>query len=458
MLQPSLWNTVEVINDVDMKTQKIAFEKVIEQFSQKKILVVGDVMLDRYTLGTISRISPEAPVPVLEKVSEKCVLGGAANVANNIAALGAKPFLFGVVGEDNAGETLLQLLKRSNIAWGGVIADKNRPTTVKHRFVVGEDHQLLRVDEEVHYHLTANAETKLLEGIRRAMKVCDGVVLSDYAKGVFSPTLTEKILLLARAAHKLVIADIKSVNKQKFAGVDIVTPNVAEGEEMTGLHAISEIGMKLVEMLAANILLTRGSEGMTVFNKTGGSIEISAKKVKAFDVSGAGDTVIATLILGMTSGLSLEDASRVANNAGGLVVQKPGVATVTLEELKTTLEEDHHVESVDMVPKLWGYEKWLENNDKYCCKLLSLKKGYQCSLHKHKIKDEMFFITQGHVRLEVGKKVMHMLPGSFVRITCGVLHRFRGIEDSIMIEVSTHHEDSDSYRVEESKKVEEMTV
>ena len=177
-----------------------------------------------------------------------------------------------------------------------------------------------------------------------------------------------------------------------------------------------------------------------------------------FDVSGAGDTVLAALILGITCGLTLENASRVANNAGGLVVAKPGVATITREELSAFLGEEKHVELVEMVPKLWGYEKWLENNDKYCCKLLSLKKGYQCSLHKHKIKDEMFFIIQGHVRLEVGKKVMHMLPGSFVRITSGILHRFRGIEDSIIIEVSTHHEDSDSYRVEESMKVEGALV
>ncbi|TSC61475.1 MAG: ADP-heptose synthase / D-glycero-beta-D-manno-heptose 7-phosphate kinase, partial [Parcubacteria group bacterium Greene0416_14] len=205
-------------------------------------------------------------------------------------------------------------------------------------------------------------------------------------------------------------------------------------------------------------VLTRGQDGISVFNKNGERTDIAPKKVKVFDVSGAGDTVISTLILGMTSGLSLENAARVANNAGSLVVQKPGVATLSLEELQASLVDEGHVELVDTVPKLWGYEKWLENNDKYCCKLLSLKKGYQCSLHKHKVKDEMFFIMQGHVRLEVGKKVLHMLPGSFVRITSGVLHRFRGIEDSIIIEVSTHHEDSDSYRVEESRKVEGVPV
>lgn len=437
-----------------MKTQKTVFEKALEQFSQKKILVIGDVMLDRYTLGTISRISSEAPVPILQKTDERFVLGGAANVANNVAALGAQTILFGSIGNDYSGEIFLKLLKKAGIPTTGILLDKTRPTTVKHRFVVGENHQLLRVDEEVNFHLAPAGEAKMLEGLRRQIKACDGIIFSDYAKGLFSEQLTKKILLLAREAKKIVIADIKSVNKKMFLGVDVVKPNVVEGHQMTGESDIAVMGKKLVENLSANIVLTRGQDGVTVFGKNGESMDIPAKKVKVFDVSGAGDTVISTLLLGMTSGLSLENAARVANNAGGLVVQKSGVATLTLEELQASLVDEGHVELVDTVPKLWGYEKWLENNDKYCCKLLSLKKGYQCSLHKHKIKDEMFFIMQGHVRLEVGKKVMHMLPGSFVRITSGVLHRFRGIEDSIIIEVSTHHEDSDSYRVEESRKVE----
>lgn len=441
-----------------MKTEKTIFEKALEQFPQKRILVVGDVMLDRYTLGTITRISPEAPVPVLQKTADKFILGGAANVANNIATLGAKPLLFGIIGEDHSGDIFLKLLKKANIATGGMLIDKGRPTTVKHRFVVGDNQQLLRVDEEVNEHLTPAREAKLLENIQRSMKICDGVVFSDYAKGLFSPSLSKKILLLARDLHKFVIADIKSVNMHMFVGVDVVTPNFLEGQQMTGHTDIAEIGKRLVEMLSSSIVLTRGRDGMTVFNKKGKSTEIPAKKVKVFDVSGAGDTVIAALILSTTCGLTLENAARVANNAGGLVVAKPGVATITCEELAASLGEENHVELVATVPKLWGYEKWLENNDKYCCKLLSLKKGYQCSLHKHKIKDEMFFIMQGHVRLEVGKKVMHMLSGSFVRIQSGVLHRFRGIEDSIIIEVSTHHEDSDSYRVEESMKVEGTLV
>ena len=441
-----------------MKTQKTVFEKALEQFSQKKILIIGDVMLDRYTIGTIARISPEAPVPVLQKTDEKFILGGAANVANNIAALGAKPILFGIIGADNSGEIFLKLLKKSNIGTSGILVDKTRPTTVKHRFVVGENHQLLRVDEEVSFHLASAGEAKLLEGLRRQIKTCDGIIFSDYAKGLFSEGLIKKILLLARDAQKMIVADIKSVNKKMFLGVDVITPNISEGQQMTGLSEVSEIGENLATSLSANIVLTRGQDGISVFNKNGERTDIAPKKVKVFDVSGAGDTVISTLILGMTSGLSLENAARVANNAGSLVVQKPGVATLSLEELQASLVDEGHVELVDTVPKLWGYEKWLENNDKYCCKLLSLKKGYQCSLHKHKVKDEMFFIMQGHVRLEVGKKVLHMLPGSFVRITSGVLHRFRGIEDSIIIEVSTHHEDSDSYRVEESRKVEGVPV
>lgn len=418
---------------------------------------MGDVMLDRYTQGTISRISPEAPVPILHKISEKFILGGAANVANNIVALGAKSILFGVIGDDHSGEIFLKLLKKAGIPTTGILVDTTRPTTVKHRFVVGENHQLLRVDEEIYTHLSLGNETKLFEKIQTSLKECDGVIFSDYAKGVFSPLLTKKVLALAKEMHKLVIADIKSANPRIFAGVDVVTPNVPEGQRMTGESDVSAIAQRLIQMLSASVVLTRGHEGMTVYAKDGGVTDIPARTVDVYDVSGAGDTVTAALMLGMTSGLSLTHAAHLANCAGSLVVQKPGVATLLLEELRGAVGEENHIESVAMVQKLWGYEKWLENNDKYCCKLLSLKKGYQCSLHAHKIKDEMFFVTQGHVRLEVGKKITHMRPGSFVRITPGVLHRFRGIEDSMIIEVSTHHEDSDSYRVEESRKVEKLS-
>ena len=144
-----------------------------------------------------------------------------------------------------------------------------------------------------------------------------------------------------------------------------------------------------------------------------------------------------------------------ANEAGAIVVQKPGTATLSREELASTVEGKNHVESVKMIPKLWGYEQWIENNEKYCCKILALNKGYQCSLHYHKNKDETFLVTAGHVRLELGDEVMHLRPGSFVRVLPNTPHRFAGIEDSLITEISTHHEDSDSYRIEESRKMDE---
>lgn len=432
-----------------------AVKKALGQFKRKTVLVIGDLMLDQYTFGEVSRISPEAPVPILRKTDEKFLPGGAGNVANNLSSLGAKVVLCGVVGDDRYKDKLLGMLSERGIQTHAVFVHKKRPTILKHRFVSGNNHQLLRVDDEITDNLEIEEEQQLLERIEKELQRVDIIILSDYAKGLFSKSFTQQIIKLAKKQKKLVLADAKPKNKDYFIGVDVITPNRKEAQEMTGTKNVDEAGKRLVSYFGADVLITKSDEGVSIFEKNGKSKEIPTRKIKVFDVSGAGDTVIAVVSLGLVSNLDLEDAAWLANYAGEVVVQKPGTAILTIEELASTLKDQHHVEAVDIVPKLWGYEKWLENNEKYCSKVLFVKKGYQCSLHYHKVKDEMFLLTQGHILLELGKEVIHMRQGNFVRIPPGVSHRFRGIEDSEILEISTHHREDDSYRLEESRKVDE---
>ena len=400
--------------------------EAVKSFKDKRVLVVGDLMLDQYTHGEVKRISPEAPVPVLTKTEDKFIPGGAANVANNLASLGAKVSLSGVVGEDVTRDKLLALLENSGVNTDLVITVPDRPTTLKRRFVTGGTQQLLRVDEEVSINLSADEEKHLLSLIEDKIAEFDAVIMSDYIK-------------------------------VGFKGADVLTPNTKEAFEMSGETNVDKAGRALVEYFGSDILMTKGAEGMSIFLKNGERQDITTKKIKVYDVSGAGDTAVAALTLGLISGLNLKDSALIANCAAGVVVQKPGTATLSAEELLASLDEEHHIEDIAKVPKLWGYEKWLENNEKYCSKILVLNKGFQCSLHYHKIKDEMFIVLRGHVRLEIGDKVLHMKEGHYVRLEPGTVHRFRGIEDSEILEVSTHHMEDDSYRLEESRVVEETT-
>lgn len=434
-----------------MSTQNL--QDVFKDFSKKKVLIIGDVMLDQYTFGTVTRISPEAPVPVVEKTHERFVLGGAANVANTIASLGATAILIGVVGKDYRKDLFIDLLQEKHIK-SDLVTSVARPTTLKNRIMVGEFQQLLRFDDETTQPLSSEEEKKIIALVEKDLPKVDAVVLSDYAKGFFSQKLTTAIIKLAKKAKKPLLADIKPKNKDLFVGVDIIAPNLKEAQEMSNEKDTIKAGKILNTFFKTDIVITLGAEGMMVFPKNGAPKQIFPKKVKVFDVSGAGDTVMAVLSLGLASHLPLQEAADIANHAGGVVVQKPGTATLSLEELESEFQELRTAETVEIVPKLWGYEKWLENNDKYCCKLLVLNKGYQCSLHYHNEKDEMFYVSKGYVRLESDGKVSYMKEGNFTRILPGTKHRFRGMEDSVIIEVSTHHEESDSHRIEESRKAE----
>ncbi len=303
--------------------------------SRCRILVVGDVMLDRYWFGDVSRISPEAPVPVVKVERSEERLGGAANVARNVAALGAGVSLLSVVGDDEAGNTLQRLLGEEGIA-ASLHRDPELLTTVKLR-VIGRQQQLVRIDFEnwpAHEVLRA----KLREFAER-LPDCDTVILSDYGKGGL--THIEAMIRLAREAGKSVLVDPKGDDYRRYAGATMVTPNRAELREVVGKWPTEEDLARRVQTLRGELgldalLLTRSEEGMSLFDARGVSHE-PAQAREVFDVSGAGDTVIGTMAVMLAAGADVDDAMRLANRAAGIVVGKLGTAVAHLEELRAVL-------------------------------------------------------------------------------------------------------------------------
>ncbi len=302
--------------------------------SRTRILVVGDVMLDRYWFGDVSRISPEAPVPVVKIERSEERPGGAANVARNVASLGARAQLLSVVGADEAGQALARLMAEAGID-ASLHEDAHLNTTVKLR-VIGRQQQLLRIDfENWPDHEVLRA--KLAEYSQR-LADCDAVILSDYGKGGLAHIAD--MIRLAREAGKPVLVDPKGDDYSKYAGATVITPNRAELREVVGRWRddadLAERAQRLRrELNLAALLVTRSEEGMTLFTETDVVTE-PAQAREVFDVSGAGDTVIATLAVMLASGLDLASAMRIANRAAGIVVGKLGTAVCTLDELKNS--------------------------------------------------------------------------------------------------------------------------
>jgi len=300
--------------------------------SKARILVVGDVMLDRYWFGDVSRISPEAPVPVVKVERTEERLGGAANVARNIAALGAQAGLLSVIGTDEAGQVLAQLLAASAID-ASLHEDPQLNTTVKLR-VLGRQQQLLRIDFE-NWPTHEVLQAKLVEFELRVAN-CDAVILSDYGKGGL--THIAAMIRAARAHRKPVLVDPKGDDYARYAGASIITPNRAELREVVGRWSsendlAGRVARLRGELGLEALLLTRSEEGMTLFTDAGATHEPALAR-EVYDVSGAGDTVIATLAVMLASGAELADAMRWANRAAGVVVGKLGTATCSIDELK----------------------------------------------------------------------------------------------------------------------------
>ncbi len=307
--------------------------EIIKAFTSKHILVVGDFMLDRYDLGRVTRISPEAPVPVFEYETSEYKAGGAGNTAMNLAALGAQVSVYGVVGCDENADIMKSLLKQYNINDKGIVHDASRPTTLKMRYIAQERH-LFRVDHEKTHAITEDIEQRITTMLQEELKGADAVVVSDYTKGVFTPYLAECVRKGAGGKDLLIVADIKPRNKSLAQKYSVIKPNLKEGQEMTQKTVPEEIVVSLAKELDSSVLLTMGKQGMMAYDhRTGERNILGACAKEACDVTGAGDTVTAVLALAMASGATLCDAASLANLAAGIVVQKHGTATVTREEL-----------------------------------------------------------------------------------------------------------------------------
>ena len=312
--------------------------KVLPDLSKARLLVVGDVMLDRYWFGEVSRISPEAPVPVVKVERTEERPGGAANVARNATALGARATLLSVVGDDEAGVRLRELVEAEKVV-ACLLRDPSIPTTVKLR-VIGRQQQLLRIDFETLPSHEVLADK--LTDFESLLAGCDVLVLSDYGKGGL--THIAKMIELARAAGKVILVDPKGDDYSRYHGATIVTPNRAEMREVVGrwkseddLTARAQALRR--ELGAQALLLTRSEDGMSLYQESG-VLHEAAKAREVFDVSGAGDTVIAALAAMLGSGAALPQAMHVANCAAGIVVGKLGTAVVHSEELQAALAQD----------------------------------------------------------------------------------------------------------------------
>lgn len=319
-----------------------ALRHYIQRFPQASVLVVGDLILDHYVMGKVSRISPEAPVPVVHVESESLRLGGAANVFNNILALGGKADLCGVIGADESGRLLMKELGAKRSGRGGVVIDHDRPTTRKSR-VIAHHQQIVRYDVEGRHELKAALQRRILQYVESRLRELTCVVVSDYAKGVISAGLMSELTRLAALRKVPVIVDPKVEHFGYYKGVTVITPNHLEATQASGVHgdddqAINEAGAMIRQRLGCqSVLITRGEKGMSLYEADGASWHLPTQARQVYDVTGAGDTVIGTLALALSTGASIKNGAILANHAAGIVVGMVGTATVSPEQLSEVL-------------------------------------------------------------------------------------------------------------------------
>lgn len=319
-------------------------EKIIRKFSEVRILVVGDIMSDRFIWGEVSRISPEAPVPVVRVEKETLLLGGAANVVNNIHALGGKTSLCGIVGDDEMGQKIITQLGEMGIERHGVSIEPGRQTTVKTR-IIAQHQQLVRIDRETNHLPKSTTLRNLSEYLKRKIDEVDGVILSDYGKGVLTRSLVREVIRKARESGKYVMADPKIKNFFFYREATVVTPNTAEAASASGIFITDEAslhraGKILLKRLKCDALvITRGEDGMAIFEPNRKPLLVPTEAREVYDVTGAGDTVIGTMALALGAGATIRRAAELANHAAGIVVGKVGTATVHQEELLKVIRE-----------------------------------------------------------------------------------------------------------------------
>ncbi len=314
--------------------------RIIERFSRARILVVGDVMLDHYIWGNVTRISPEAPVPVVSVTKENLLLGAATNVVNNIHALGGRVAVCGVIGRDDAGKQLVHLLRTQGVPTDGLIVEEGRPTTIKTR-IIAHSQQVVRFDRETKGGIERDTHRRIFDFVSKQVHDgLDAIVLSDYCKGVVTKDLVRDIVRLANRKGVLVSVDPKVSHFGMYSGVTILTPNTKEASigariDIEDDKSLLQAGALFLKRLKCKaVLITRGEHGMSLFERGGRVTHIPTVAQEVYDVTGAGDTVISTLTLAMAAGAGMVDAARISNYAAGIVVGVVGTATVRAEELK----------------------------------------------------------------------------------------------------------------------------
>ena len=316
---------------------------IIDNFANVRLLVVGDIMLDRYWWGSVRRISPEAPVPVVELQKSTFAPGGAANVAANVAGLGAKVHLVGCIGKDNDADTLVELLKKANVSADSLVRITTRPTSVKTR-VIAHSQQVVRVDQEITSEFAPEEHDLLWEKISEALPEVDAVIISDYAKGLLSETLLDRLISAAREMKKIVLVDPKGKSYARYSGATLLTPNRREAAEacnfdenmpdmvnIAGKHLIDKFGLDMA-------LITQGEEGMTLFQCDREPLHLGTAAKQIYDVTGAGDTVIACLGVALGAGMDFVESAKIANLAAGLVVEQVGTTAITRAMLESALQ------------------------------------------------------------------------------------------------------------------------
>ncbi len=311
---------------------------ILQNISNVKILVAGDVMLDRYWWGKVDRISPEAPVPIVRLEETSVVAGGAANVAANLAGLGAKPILFGVCGSDEEGNLLANILSGSGIDPENILTVSDRRTTVKTR-IVAHSQQVVRIDQESSSPITEEDAARSFENIRRSLGSVDALILSDYGKGFLTPQLVSQLIAEAQSLSKPVFVDPKGLDFLRYKGATVITPNKREAADACSLDisssdVVDRAGATLLSDLELEaVLITEGENGMTLFRADKTPVHLNTLAKTVFDVTGAGDTVIATFCAAVASGLDFASGARLANAAAGLVVGRVGTTGITREML-----------------------------------------------------------------------------------------------------------------------------
>ncbi|MBW1788573.1 MAG: D-glycero-beta-D-manno-heptose-7-phosphate kinase [Deltaproteobacteria bacterium] len=309
-------------------------------------MVIGDVIMDQYIWGNVSRISPEAPVPVVDVGRETKMLGGSANVIHNMAMLGARPYLCGVVGDDPTGEEIIERLRTAGLATDGLVIESQRRTSIKTR-VVAHGQQIVRFDREDRIPVNSESIRNLLQFIGQKFDALDAIVVSDYGKGVISDPLMKGLRKLVKSSlgeSAVIAVDPKTDNFQYYKEVDVITPNHHEAGAFCGFDIIDKdtlvrAGRKMVaELNCRSVLITQGKDGMTLFENGGEITHIPTVAKEVFDVTGAGDTVISTFSLGLASGLDLKSSAVLSNYAAGIVVGQVGTSAVSAVQLKQAVE------------------------------------------------------------------------------------------------------------------------